>query len=262
MPIADPRPELKAIRTGKEIGPVPILGRSYRRFWEEERDLFKDMTAAWQSHPVFPWLSEVKGVAATLGCKLLGRLDPEKAPYASSFWAYCGLATVPGCAYRCDLCGLERSWPVGYEIKGGHVPLDAPDKSKKQCRGKLTLYAGPDDGIRTAPRKQKGLKRKDGSPGLPYDQGARTVMWNVGQCFVRLKDGGAYRTYYDQQRERLARERPNWNKGRQHMTALRITEKAFLAHLWVAWRTALDLPVSDPFPNGEGSVTDPWAMLG
>ena len=43
------------------------------------------------NHPVWPWLSEVKGVGPALGTQLLGLAgDISRAPSISSFWKFCG----------------------------------------------------------------------------------------------------------------------------------------------------------------------------
>ena len=62
---------LKAIAAGESVGPVPMLARSYRRYWLEERETFKDMMHALQSHPTYPWLDRVRGIGPTLACKIL-----------------------------------------------------------------------------------------------------------------------------------------------------------------------------------------------
>lgn len=61
-----------------------------------EKKLAKLMNVAVKDHPAWPWLSQVKGVSGVLGCKLLGLLDVTRAPHASSFWKFCGLAVVDG----------------------------------------------------------------------------------------------------------------------------------------------------------------------
>lgn len=244
---------LKEIAAGKMPGPVPILGRSYQRYWVEERDLFKDMMAAWTGHPAYPWLNRVKGISATYGTRLLGRLDIHKAPHASSFWKYCGLATVPGHEYRCGKCGRAQGFPVGYSVSGNHQT-----NKHQPCSGKYVLVAGPEDGIRVAmPEPASGQL-------APYDQTAKKIMYQIGTSFIKLKVPGAYEAVYREHRARLELERPGWADGRKHQTALRITEKLFLAHLWTIWRQAEGLPVEFPYAQAVLEHTgyiDPWEMV-
>lgn len=251
----DVDPILQQIRHGETLGPIPMLGRSYHRYYTEERDTYADMIAAWKGHPTFPWLDEVKGIGPTLGCKLLARLDVRKAPHASSFWSYCGLATVPGERYRCETCGLVRAWPVGFNVTGKHTKLG----SSGRCKDKLVKVAGPDDGVRCAqPKPKRGEK-------AAYDQYAKKICYLIGTGFLKAK--GAYdERIYRPHRARLEVERPGWADGRKHLTALRITEKLFLAHLWLVWRQAEGLSVSEPYAHAElgheSEPIDPWDMVG
>lgn len=229
---------LAAIRRGDTDGPVPLLGRTYRRHADEERELRRAMVTALTGHPAWPWLSRVRGIGATLAAKLLARLDVQRAPSPSSFWSYCGLATVPGTEYRCSTCGLRASFPTRYRVKGQHVRPD----TKGPCTGTLGAHRGPDAGIRVAqPRPASGEK-------AAYDQYAKKVCYLIGVSFLR--SGSAYEQYYREQRVRLERERPGWTAGRVHFAALRKTEKLFLAQLWAVWREALGLPIASPYAQG------------
>lgn len=235
---AGPADVLTAIRRGDTDGPVPLLGRTYRRHSDEERELRRAMLLALAAHPAWPWLSRVKGIGATLAAKLLARLDVARAPSPSSFWAYCGLATVPGIEYRCTSCGLRASFPTRYRVKGAH---QRPDR-KTECSGTLAAYRGPEQGVRVAqPRPGSGEKAS-------YDQYAKKVCYLIGVSFLR--SGSAYEAYYRQQRARLERERPGWTAGRTHYAALRKTEKLFLAQLWIVWRQAEGLPTTTPYAHG------------
>ncbi len=249
----DPTTVLTLIAKGDELGPVPILGRTYHRHKHEEDELRKEMNTALLAHPAWPWMGRVKGIGPTLGAKVLARLDPQLADHASSFWAYCGLGTVPGERYRCETCTLVRTWPVGYDVTGKHKALG----KERACKGALVLVAGPDDGVRTAqPSPSRGQKS-------PYDQYAKKVMYLVGCSFLKAGEG-PYESHYRKHRARLETERPGWADGRKHLTALRITEKLFLSHLWQVWREALGLEVSDPYvlaEMGHTGMIDPWSMV-
>ncbi len=246
--------QLKEIGNGGHTGPVPILGRTYHRHYLEERELQKEMEATLESHPAWPWLLEVRGIGKTLACKILARLDPHQAPHASSFWSYCGLATVPGVRYRCEECGLVRAWPVGFKVTGNHVALG---KAGGKCKGSLVEVAGPGDGVRAAqPKASRGEK-------ATYDRYAKKIMYLIGTAF--LKAGGPYERHYRKARERLDAERPGWTPGRKNYTALRIVEKLFLSHLWQVWRAEIGLPIGEPYAMAEMGHTgtiEPWSMVG
>lgn len=249
---ADADKVLTAIKAGDNTGPVPILGRTYRRHHTEERELYRDMMSALKAHPAWEWLEKVRGIGPTLGCKILARLDLEKAPNPSSFWAYCGLATVPGEKYCCETCGLVRAWPVGYNVTGTHTSLGGSGK----CKGSLVKVAGPDDGVRCAqPKARRGEKAS-------YDAYAKKIMYLVATSF--LKAGGPYEEFYRRERAKAERERPGWADGRKHHLALRKTEKLFLSHLWATWREAVGLSPVGPWIQEHGEhegMIDPSEMV-
>ncbi|HEV2131791.1 MAG TPA: hypothetical protein VGR27_11840 [Longimicrobiaceae bacterium] len=241
---------LKQIRSGKSEGPVPLLGRTYRRHWEAEQEMAQAMRQALQDHPAWPWLSGVRGIGPTLAGKLVARLDATRAETPSAFWAYCGLATVPGVEYRCPTCGYMASFPESYRVSGAHTRLGG----RGRCPGQLEVSRT--EGVRVAqPKPARGQKAS-------YDQYAKKVCYLVGTSF--LKSGGAYSEYYRREKAKLEAERPGWATARRHLTALRKTEKLFLSHLWLIWRGALGLPLTQPYAGAQqdpAEITDPWAMV-
>lgn len=243
---------LNAIRRGETDGPVVLLGRTYRRHWEAEQELRRAMNTALAAHAAWPWLSRVKGIGATLAAKLLARLDVHRAPHPSSFWSYCGLATVPGIEYRCRVCGLRASYPVRYKVKLAH---NRPD-TKSQCTGELLPARGPEHNVRVAqPKPASGEKAS-------YDQYAKKVCYLIGVSFIR--SNSAYGEFYRRERARLEVERRGWTAGRIHYAALRKTEKLFLAHLWVVWRRAVGASVETPYAQavlGREDYIPPEAMV-
>ena len=236
MPVCeDPNSMLAAIRKGDTLGPVALLGRAYKCHWDIEREMLQALGECLHAHPAWPWLAEVKGIGPSLGGKLLARLRVEEADTPSSFWAYCGLATVPGIEYRCEQCELSVGFPTTYQVSGSHQQLG----SKRKCTGKLQPVRGPEDGARVA---QPGPGRGTRSP---YDRRAKQVCYLIGAAF--LKAGGPYEQFYRRQRAKLDAERPGWTTIRKHLTCMRKTEKLFLAHLWLVWREAVRLPITDPY---------------
>lgn len=251
---SDVRPArtLEEVRSGETDGPYPLLGRTYRRHWTEESELRRAMERLVHDHPAWPWLERVRGVGTTLAGRLLGRLDVRKADTPSGFWAYCGLATVPGAEYRCSTCGLRRSLPAGWDLRSGHDRF----RGDGACPGRLERHRGPEDGVRVAqPAPGRGRKRS-------YDPTAKKVCYLIGTSF--LKNGGAYEELYREERRKLERTRSGWRDGRKHLTALRKVEKAFLVNLWCVWREAEGLELTEPYPTGvQGQPRhhDPWKMV-
>ena len=241
---------LARIRAGASPIPFAATGEAYRRHWEEERDLLRLLSERIALHPAWPWLSRVRGIGPSLAARLLGRLEIDRAPTPSSFWSYCGLATVAAEVYRCPECGYELSLPSGRAVRAGHrVP-----STGQQCTGALApVGEGP---RRVAqPRPSRG-------ENAPYDREAKKLCYLIGISFVR--QGSAYRLYYQEQRARLDVAKPDWIPRRRHLTALRMTEKLFLAHLWLVWREQLGLPITAPYADARddsASTPRPWAMV-
>jgi len=241
---------LARIRAGGSPAPLDALGEAYRRHWDEERELLRLLSERIAKHPVWPWLGRVRGVGPSLAARLLGRLEIERAPTPSSFWSYCGLATVAAEVYRCPQCGYELSLPSGRTVRSVHrVPTTG-----QQCVGALAPFG---DGPRRVaqPRPSRG-------ESAPYDREAKKLCYLIGISIVR--QGRAYRTYYQEQHARLDVAKPDWIPRRRHLTALRMTEKLFLAHLWLVWREQLGLPITAPYGEARdeaASTPRPWAMV-
>ncbi len=228
--IGDPGALLKTIRRGESSGAPRILERAYARAFDEEESAAAALRSVIERHPAWPWLESVRGIGHLLAARLLSRLDITRARTPSAFWAYCGLATIPGVAYRCARCGLEVAYPAGYQPKGAHnVRLGT-----RECLGELQ-HVGDETSTRVAPRRS-GMGGR-----ASYDAHARNSCYLIGVSMLRC--GGDYRSAYDSERVRLADSRPGWTLKRSHLAALRKMEKAFLRDLWLDWRRAANLPV-------------------
>lgn len=248
---APPDTVLASIRRGGTEGPAPLLGRAYRRQYEQEQEMAKLLEDRLALHPAWPWLRRVKGIGPTLAGKLVSRLDVTRAETPSSFWAYCGLATVPGVEYRCEACGMSGAFPESYRVSGQHTALGGTGT----CAGQMKPMGGADRGVRVAqPKPGRGEKSA-------YDRHAKKTCYLIGTSFLR--SGGEFELFYRRERRKLDGTRPGWAEGRKHLTALRKTEKLFLAQLWIVWRQALELPITRPYAQAqeeqEGWI-DPWDM--
>jgi hypothetical protein len=227
---SDPDALLKEIKRGESAGAPRILERAYARSFEDEESAAAALRGVIEQHPAWPWLNDVKGIGHLLAARLLSRLDITRARTPSAFWAYCGLATIPGVAYRCERCGLEVAYPTGYQLKGTHNVKSGA----RECPGVL-LPVGDETSTRVAPRGSALGGRAS------YDAHARNSCYLIGVSMLRC--GGDYRSFYDAEREKLTFSRPGWTLKRRHLAALRKMEKTFLRDLWLAWRRAANLPV-------------------
>lgn len=239
---------LEAIKRGDVDQPHPYLAWSYRRSWEQERRAFEEMMGLVTEHPAWPWLDAVKGIGPTLACKLLARLDIDKASSASSFSSYCGLGTVPGKMYRCAECGRTDVYPEAFNVTGKH----------KGCKELSVMVKGPEDGIRAAqPRTERGEKRS-------YDAYAKKTMYLIAGQFIKLPGKSWYEGEYRRKRNYYERERAGWEKGRKHYAGLRHIEKLFLSHLYEVWCDAVGIEPKRPYAEaelGHDGIVGPWDVI-
>jgi hypothetical protein len=230
----DPDALIKAVSRGVSVGAPRILEHAYAAAVRGETEAASALAEAIENHPVWPWLSNVKGIGVLLAARLLSRLDITRAKTPSSFWAYCGLGTIPGVAYRCSECGFEVAYPVGYHSQESHTA-----RSGSICAGELERVDDPANPTRVAPRRSL----LGGRAG--YDAEARKSCYLIGVSMLRCRSD--YRSFYDEERGRLATFRPGWASKRCHLSALRRMEKAFLRDLWLAWRKASGLSIVAPY---------------
>jgi hypothetical protein len=225
---------LTGIQIGRPAGAPPVLERAYARAADEEEMLAIELRREVEGHPAWHWLQQQRGIAHLLASRLLSRLDVTRARTPSAFWAYCGLATVPGTIYRCAECGLESGYPAGYRVKVAHQAR----AGSRACKGELSVVADQSS-TRVAPRRTVAGGRS------AYDAQARKSCYLIGVSLLRARS--EYRSYYDAERDRLAALHAGWTAKHCHLSALRKMEKAFLRDLWLAWRRAVNLPVVQPY---------------
>jgi len=225
-PDGDPDALLREIRaTGG--GPVPILGRLYSNAWEQEREMGGQMQALIARHPAWPFLHGVRGIGSVLAARLLSRLDIARAPSPASFWAYCGLGTVPAEELVCERCGARVFVAPGTRVAAPHSAAG----QRGTCTGALRPR-----GVAGTVRVAQGRPRR--GERAAYDLQAKTICYLIGVSFVRC--GGPYREVYDERKAHLAATHAEWPAKRVHLAAVRATVKRFLTDLWVAWREAED----------------------
>lgn len=72
-----------------------------------------------------------------------------------------------------------------------------------------------------------------------YNPQRRSLMFNLGECLIKLNQAGPYRRFYDERKAFELARLPADAKGRQgwaHARASRYMQKRFLVDLWEAWR--------------------------
>lgn len=175
-----------------------------------------------KEHPIFPWLIEQKGVGPTMAGVIIAEVDIHRAETISALWKFAG------------------------------------------------LDVGPDG---RAPRRTKGKKNT-------YNSWLRTKLVGVlADCMI--KANSPWREHYDHRKHRrqhqlvqqcmgcdgTGKAKQGEDKGKKcknckgtggpapwgtgdahrHRDALRAMIKAFLRELWVKWREAEGLPVTEEY---------------
>jgi hypothetical protein len=212
---------LKGVRLGVIREPSPVAD-IYRALADDEERLRDALSTLVELHPAWSWLQGVRGIGPVLASQLLARLDRSRAPRPSSFWFYCGLATIPATLAVCEVCGAE------YEVSTDRrTPREHIDRRERgaRCSGKVRRVEGQE--IRVA--QSRGVARSQ----LLYDHAARRLCHIIG--IVMLRQSGTFEPVYREGRARLSVERPDWTKGRVHLASMRLMEKAFLRELWNHW---------------------------
>ena len=197
-----------------------------------ERKELNNIRRLLKLHPLWAWLKEQKGCGPTMSGVILSEIDISKAPTVSALWSYCGLAvdTKTGKAVR-----MRRGEKAGFNpwlksklvkvlgdclIRANSPWREVYDtyKHRKQntlvdecmlCKGKGVFTSKKDDeGKETSTPREKKCKNCDGTGGpAPWGQ----------------------------------------SDAHRHQAAIRRMVKAFLEEMWVVWRTAEELPVTDSY---------------
>jgi hypothetical protein len=187
-----------------------------------EKQMNKDIKEAVKDEAIYAIMSNVKGVGPTLSGKLLAQIDIDRANTVSGLWRYCGFAVFDGKREKlkaafCADCGAK------------------PGKVKKH----------------TCPVTHKTVELK--GEKAHFNKRLKTACYLVGCSF--LKSGSPYRAIYDTAKARYQANHPDWTKLHAHNAAMGNMIKAFLADLWIEWRTLKGLPTRQPYAMEYGGHT-------
>lgn len=85
-----------AIVRGADEGDAELLRRWYNSFVQLEEQVEAEIRKTASTHPVYKWLTSIKGVGPTLAAKLIALVGPDEAmakrDTPSKLWAFAGLA--------------------------------------------------------------------------------------------------------------------------------------------------------------------------
>lgn len=190
--------------------------------------LEKELKEIVKNHPAYYWFKEVKGIGEINIGKVLGYIDIHKASKISKLWRYAG-------------------------------------------------FSVNEDG-RTE-RAKKGEK-------LHFNKSLKSMCWRLAKSLIRAK--GKYYDFYIEQKKRLKEREEKEGKrivpskelpkkdgkhiendeffalGHIDMMAARKMTKLFLSHLWLVWREAEGLEITEPYVEaikGHTNITKPEDFL-
>lgn len=180
-----------------------------------------------KGHPAYPWFSRVKGVGKENIGKVVGMVDIERANTISALWKFCGFSVEDGRAPT-RVRGQKLSYNNQLRTMCWRLA-----SSLMRAKGKFYDYY---------------LRQKDGYNQRYENQGCKIVP----AAALPEKDGKRYES------ESVISE------GHVHNMALRKMIKLFLSLLWLEWREAVGLPISEPYAIGKlghDSVIRPQDMI-
>jgi len=204
-----------------------------------------------QSHPAYPWFSKVKGVGRENIGKVVAQIDVRKAPTISSLWKFSGFSVENGAAPRRVKGGGKLSY--NSQLRSMCWRLAA---SLKRSKGNLYQYY-----IKEKEKYTERFLNQDYKI-LPTPKGKWACL-NCGASWGKKRD--ITPCCDNPEIEKKIREEPPgviW-LGHLDMMALRKMIKLFLACLWLVWREAEGLPITNPYAIDvlrHHSLIKPWEM--
>ncbi len=209
-----------------------------------------------KEHPAYGWFSRVKGIGPENIAKVLGliRVAPEvndegeELPYAdtiSALWKFSGYSVEDGRAPK--------------RVPGQKLPYNAQLRTLCWRVATSLMKAGVRERCTKCGQLIGQTKRKTHECPDPTFVAIATTKFGA----YYLKQKVAYQQRYEKAGVRIvpAEELPKKggkryepegiiSEGHVHNQALRKTIKLFLACLWLSWREAEGLPLSEPYAIG------------
>jgi hypothetical protein len=237
-----------------ETTPEPFVVEVAADFEALEKKIFRQMKRTVKHHPAWEWLDNIKGMGPTLSTQVLGLIaDIEKFDTVSKLWSFSGYGLKDG----------KRQVP----IKG--------QKLSYNRRLKTALYNCGDSFIKSrSPYRDIYDESKAyyrlGKQIAPL----RRILGEdrPGEELIVLRETPEGKKEWDklikEANKKAGEDQAVWSDGHVDNAARRKMVKLFLSHLWLVWREAEGLEVSDPYviasPNHpeHSHKIDPWSFSG
>lgn len=197
----------------------PLTTEIKKRVYDLEKWLNSKVAEVVRAHPCYGWFSQIKGIGDLNIGKVICLIDIEKCQTISKLWRY------------------ALGAPIG-EDGNKHVE-----------------------------------KRTKGEP-IHYNQMLKVMCWRLGQSFIKANN--KYADYYRAEKEKIVQKLADkgiqvvpaanlptedgkkvekdgkFSLGHVDRMAFRKMMKLFLSHLWLKWREAEGLPISQPYVIAKG----------
>jgi len=204
-----------------------------------------------QGHPAYPWFSLVLGVGRENIGKVVGPIDIERAKTISALWKFTGFSVEDGIAPKRIKGGGKLSYNSQLRSMCWRLAT-----SLKRARGKFYEYYIKEKDKYTERFESQGYKI------LSTPQG-KWVCLNCGASWAKKR--GITPCCSNQSIEKKLRGEPQGIIWLGHLDAMAVRKmiKLFLACLWLVWREAEGLPLTNPYAIDilkHQSLIDPWEM--
>lgn len=204
------------------------------------------------------WLSKIVGISTRYGGSLIaGIQDISNFAKVSQLWSYCGMSVETVCK-KCNKLHFDNNedaekWKANMQEKMDKMRKRMKETEKKKKKPE-EITSKIEKSLCTCENpepKTEATKRRRGVAGISYNPFMKMTCWKIGKQFVR--QGRFYRTVYEQMKaeeissnEQLPEDKRR-SKGHIDNRAIRKTIKIFLQHMYVAWRTIENLPVTKTY---------------
>lgn len=246
------------------------------RIQELEDDITNSVKAEMRTHPAWPWLSEIRGVAETSAALVVGYIDIERAPTVSALWRFAGYGVVDGqrerrtkgekSHYNARLKTMVwRLIDLQVKLRGPY--RDIYDNAKHTY---MTTRMAPATDTKTPVHEERAVKSATPTPSERADEEQQPAHAERAEKMeeparVERADGQEPPASIERAggpESTVPGERA-WTLGHCEAAARRKAAKLFLSHLWQVWREAEGLPVGEPFvARAPGhDIIDPWRFV-
>ena len=197
--------------------------KAYVFLLESEKTYTKLLQKAVENHPVYiNFLADIKGCGPVMAANIIAYLDPYKARHASAFHKYAGLDVVVS------------------KDKNGEPITDEDGNFKTHGRSR----SDTEEYEYTNKNGELAIKK-----GLTYNPILKSKLIGVlATCIIKAKDPVYSKVYYDYKfRIQNMPKHKDKSKSHQNNMAMRYMIKQLLTNLWVYWRKAENLAVTESY---------------